>query len=76
MEQFRALTVFAESSNTVQATRKMVRSALEDWALVALVDDVMLCTSGLVSNEVHHAVPDDGLAVPAAPRRFDVTLTK
>ncbi|MEU8919040.1 ATP-binding protein [Streptomyces nigrescens] len=76
MEQFQALTLFADSVDTVQAARKMVRSALEDWALGALVDDVALCTSELVGNAVHHAIPDDRVAVPGAPRRIDVTLTK
>ncbi|GAA5611839.1 ATP-binding protein [Streptomyces platensis] len=76
LEQFRALTLFTESSDTVQAARKLVRSALEDWALGALVDDVVLCASELVGNAVHHAIPDDRLAVPTAARRIDVTLTK
>ncbi|MGW9044018.1 ATP-binding protein [Streptomyces lydicus] len=76
LEQFRALTLFAESSDTVQAARKMVRSALEEWALGALVDDVALCVSELVGNAVHHAVPDGCLVAPGVPRRIDVTLTK
>ncbi|MFI0786716.1 ATP-binding protein [Streptomyces lydicus] len=76
LEQFRALTLFAESSDTVQAARKMIRTALEEWALGALVDDVALCVSELVGNVVHHAVPDECLVVPGAPRRVDITLTK
>ncbi|MFI2188868.1 ATP-binding protein [Streptomyces sioyaensis] len=76
LEQFRALTLFAESSDTVQAARQMVRSTLEEWALGALVDDAELCVSELVGNVIHHAFPDDCLAVPGAPRRIDVTLRK
>ncbi|WP_308404631.1 ATP-binding protein [Streptomyces sioyaensis] len=70
------MTLFAESRDTPQAARKMVCAALEDWALGALVDDAKLCVSELVGNVVHHAFPDDGLAVPGARRRIDVTLRK
>ncbi|MFU9038690.1 MULTISPECIES: ATP-binding protein [Streptomyces] len=76
LEEFRELTLFAESRHTPQAARKLVRSALEDWALGTLVDDVELCVSELVGNVVHHAFPDDGLAVSGDARRIDVALRK
>ncbi|MEU4850048.1 ATP-binding protein [Streptomyces gilvosporeus] len=76
LEQFRALTLFAESPDTVQVARKMVCAALHDWGLCALVDDAELCVSELVGNVVHHAIPDDCVAVPGAPRRIDVTLRR
>ncbi|MER6051102.1 ATP-binding protein [Streptomyces sp. NPDC001793] len=74
--QFRALTLFAESVNTVQTARNMVCSALEDWGLGVLVDDVRLCVSELVGNVIQHATPDRRLALPGASRRIDVTVRK
>lgn len=70
------MTLCAESPDTGQVARGMVRSALEDWGLAELVDDVQLAASELVGNVVHHAVPDECLASPGAPRQLDVTLTK
>lgn len=72
--RFRAFTLFAESPDTVRAARDMARSALQDWGVEALLDDVRLVVSELVGNVVHHAVPDQRLAGPGAPRRIDVTL--
>nr|WP_245382230.1 ATP-binding protein [Streptomyces syringium] len=69
------MTLFAEWQDTVWAARNLAGSALEDWGLHALVDDVRLVVSELVGNVVQHAVPDDRLACPGAPRRIDVTLT-
>ncbi|MCD9144756.1 ATP-binding protein [Streptomyces albireticuli] len=76
VERCRALTLYAESPDTGHAARGMVRSALEDWKLHDLVPDACLVVSELVGNVVHHAVPDTHLAVPGAPRRVDVRLTK
>lgn len=76
VQQFRALTVFAEAPDVVRAARNMARSTLIDWELPHLVDDVRLAVSELVGNVVHHAVPDDCLARPGVPRRIDVTLRK
>ncbi len=70
------MTLFAEAPDTVQAARNMARTALEDWGLNELVEDVRLTISELVGNVLHHAIPDDCLAVPGAPRRIDVTLRK
>ncbi|WP_414168961.1 ATP-binding protein [Streptoverticillium reticulum] len=71
---FRAFTLFAESPDTVRAARDMARSTVQDWGLEALLDDVRLVVSELVGNVVHHAIPDQRLARPGAPRRIDVTL--
>lgn len=71
---FRALTLFAESSDTVRAARDMTRSTLTDWGLAEVVDDARLVVSELVGNVVHHVVPDAGLSMPGAPRRIDVLL--
>ncbi|MFF4950103.1 ATP-binding protein [Streptomyces chattanoogensis] len=76
LEQLRALTLFAGPPDTVRAVRKMVRSALDDWALGVLAEDAQLCVSELVANVIQYAIPDESLAVPDAPRRIDVTLRK
>ncbi|MGW0737907.1 ATP-binding protein [Streptomyces sp. NPDC002851] len=76
VQQFRALTVFAEAPDATRAARDLARSALLDWELPHLVEDVRLAVSELVGNAVHHAVPDDCLARPGVPRRIDVTLRK
>ncbi|UQI48918.1 ATP-binding protein [Streptomyces sp. HU2014] len=76
VERCRALTLYAEAPDTGRAARGMVRSALEDWDLTALEPDACLAVSELVGNAVHHAVPDADLAVPGAPRRVDIRLTK
>ncbi|PNE33986.1 ATPase/histidine kinase/DNA gyrase B/HSP90 domain protein [Streptomyces eurocidicus] len=76
VERCRALTLYAESPDTGHAARGMVRSALEDWELTELVPDACLVVSELVGNVVHHAVPDADLALPGAPRRVDIRLTK
>ncbi|MFJ6082635.1 ATP-binding protein [Streptomyces sp. NPDC092369] len=71
---FRALTLFAESPDCVKAARDMVGSYLQTWALAHAVDDAQLIVSELVGNVVHHAVPDNHLALPGAARRIDVSL--
>lgn len=71
---FRALTLFAESPDCVKAARDLVGSYLETWGLAHAVDDAQLIVSELVGNVVHHAVPDNRLALPGAGRRIDVTL--
>ncbi|MGW1495213.1 ATP-binding protein [Streptomyces sp. NPDC002402] len=76
VEQFRALTLFVESPDSVKAARDMARSAVLDWKLPHLVEDVRLVVSELVGNVVHHAVPDDCLAHPGAARRLDVSIRK
>ncbi|MFI1801267.1 ATP-binding protein [Streptomyces sp. NPDC020379] len=70
------MTLCAESPDTGQAARGMVRSALADWGLNDLVDDVRLAVSELVGDVVHHAVPGECLATPGPQRQLDVTLTK
>ncbi|MFD5699543.1 ATP-binding protein [Streptomyces lasiicapitis] len=72
---FRALTLFAESPDTVCAARDTVRTWLESWGLAVWCDDVRLVVSELVSNVVQHAVPDGCLARPGASRRVDVTVS-
>lgn len=74
LKRFRALTLFAESPDTVRAARNMTCAALEDWGLTYLAEDVRLVVSELVGNVVHHAVPDDCCARPGAPRRIDIAL--
>ncbi|MFC5718993.1 ATP-binding protein [Streptomyces gamaensis] len=76
VERFRALTLYAESPDTVRAARDMAGSALRDWELHSLVDDVRVVVSELVSNAIVHATPDPHLARPGAARRVDVTLWK
>ncbi|MEV2253038.1 ATP-binding protein [Streptomyces sp. NPDC050147] len=71
---FRALTLFAESTDTVRVARDMVRSCLQDWGLGHVVEDVRLVVSELVGNVVHHAVPDSCLARPGGDRRVDVLV--
>ncbi|MFD9131832.1 ATP-binding protein [Streptomyces bottropensis] len=71
---FRALTLFAESPDCVKAARDLVRSYLRTWQLPHAVDDAVLIVSELVGNVVHHAVPDNCLALPGAARRIDVSL--
>ncbi|MGW1881288.1 ATP-binding protein [Streptomyces sp. NPDC001970] len=75
-EQFRAVTLFADSADTVRAARIMVQTTLTDWELPHLVDDTQLAVSELVGNVVNHAVPDNCLARPGGPRRIDVTFRK
>ncbi|MGW5114829.1 ATP-binding protein [Streptomyces noursei] len=74
--QFRKLTLFAESPDTVHAARTLVSSALDDWGLNALADDARLCVSELVGNVIHHAVPDACLAELGTPRRIDLTVRR
>ncbi|MFE5891267.1 ATP-binding protein [Streptomyces sp. NPDC056462] len=71
---FRALTLYAEDPDCVKAARDMVGSYLQTWGLTYAVDDARLIVSELVGNVVHHAVPDDCLAMPGAGRRIDVWL--
>ncbi|MFJ8723598.1 ATP-binding protein [Streptomyces sp. NPDC093269] len=71
---FRALTLYAEESDCVKAARDMVGSYLQTWGLAYAVDDARLVVSELVGNVVHHAIPDDCLAMPGAGRRIDVWL--
>lgn len=71
---FRALTVFAEDVDCVKAARDLVGSYLKAWSLRYAIDDVQLIVSELVGNVVHHAVPDERLAMPGAKRRIDVRL--
>ncbi|MBX9396173.1 ATP-binding protein [Streptomyces sp. TRM72054] len=71
---FRALTLYAEDSDCVKAARDMVGSNLQTWGLAYAVDDARLIVSELVGNVVHHAIPDDCLAMPGAGRRIDVWL--
>nr|WP_224058832.1 ATP-binding protein [Streptomyces kanamyceticus] len=72
--RFRALTLFAESPDSVRGSRQMVSACLRDWGLARLVDDAQLVVSELVGNVVHHVVPDDCLSRPGAARRIDVVL--
>ena len=74
VERCRALTLFAQSPDTVRAARDMTRTALCDWGLPHLVDDVRLVVSELVGNVIHHAVSDDCRARPGGALRIDVTL--
>ncbi|MDH2391921.1 ATP-binding protein [Streptomyces sp. HNM0663] len=76
LEKYRAMTLFAESSDTAHAARNMAREALQDWGLPQLVDDVRLVVSELVDNVVHHSVPDSVRARPGGSRRVDVSLRK
>lgn len=76
VEQFRALTLHAEASDSLRAARKLVTSALDDWGLSWLADDAELVIGELVGNVVHHAVPDARRALPGGVRRIDVTLRK
>ncbi|MET8689342.1 ATP-binding protein [Streptomyces sp. NPDC004732] len=71
---FRALTLFAESPDSVRGSRQMVGACLRDWGLPLLIDDACLVVSELVGNVVHHAVPDECLARPGNARRVDITL--
>lgn len=73
-ERFRALTLHAESSDTVKAARDMTRATLTDWGLEGVADDARLVVSELVGNVINHAVPDPHLAKPGASRRIDVIL--
>ncbi|AWW37888.1 ATP-binding protein [Streptomyces cadmiisoli] len=71
---FRALTLHAEDPDCVKAARDMVGCYLQTWGLTYAVDDARLVVSELVGNAVHHAVPDNRLAMPGAARRIDVWL--
>ncbi|MFB7497338.1 ATP-binding protein [Streptomyces sp. NPDC056161] len=71
---FRSLTLCAEDRDCVKAARDAVGSYLRTWGLAHAVDDARLIVSELVGNAVHHAVPDDRLAVPGGARRVDVSL--
>ncbi|MFF1710201.1 ATP-binding protein [Streptomyces sp. NPDC058268] len=71
---FRAFTAFVESPSTVRATRDMVGSCLQDWGVGFMADDARLIVSELVSNVVHHAVPDNCLSRPGGARRVDVLV--
>ncbi|GHI07750.1 hypothetical protein AQI88_34315 [Streptomyces cellostaticus] len=71
---FRALTIYAEDPDCVKAARDMVGNYLNTWSLGYVVDDAKLVVSELVGNVVHHAVPDERLAMPGAKRRIDVWL--
>ncbi|MEW2577172.1 ATP-binding protein [Streptomyces syringium] len=75
-ERYRALTLHADSPDTVLVARNAVRSALTDWDLAGLAEDARLVVSELVGNVVNHAVADERLARPGAPRRIDIRLTK
>ncbi|WP_228775564.1 ATP-binding protein [Streptomyces sp. NRRL B-1677] len=72
VEQFRALTLFADSPDAARAARGMARSTFQDWGLQGLVDDAQLVVSELVSNAIHHTTPDECYVVPGASRRIDV----
>lgn len=76
VERYRALTLHADSPDTVLVARNAVRGALTDWGLAGLAEDARLVVSELVGNVVNHAVADERLARPGAPRRIDITLTK
>ncbi|MEU1300575.1 ATP-binding protein [Streptomyces shenzhenensis] len=71
---FRVLTLCAEDPDCAKAARDTVGSYLRTWGLVHAVDDAQLIVSELVGNVVHHAVPDDVLAMPGASRCIDVSL--
>ncbi|MFF1699812.1 ATP-binding protein [Streptomyces sp. NPDC058257] len=74
MGHFRALTLFAESVDTVRAARDMTAVTLQRWGLGRMAEDARLVVSELVANVVHHAVPDDCRSEPGGSRRIDVLL--
>ncbi|MFI9721136.1 ATP-binding protein [Streptomyces sp. NPDC052396] len=73
-ERFRALTLHADSPDTARVARNTTRDALIDWGLDSRVDDAVLAVSELVGNVIHHAVPDNHLAKPGAPRLVELIL--
>lgn len=64
----RALTVFADTPDTVRRARDFAVSTLTEWGLACLVEDARLVVSELVGNVVQHAITDKPVS------RIDVHL--
>ncbi|QMU75100.1 ATP-binding protein [Streptacidiphilus sp. PB12-B1b] len=56
--RFGTLSLPTAGQSTARAAREFVRTALTNWGLGRLCDDVQLCVSELVGNAVHHSIPD------------------
>lgn len=52
---YRGTHLRAASSGAARNARALVTAALADWRMLPLLDDVVLCTSELVSNAAQHA---------------------
>ncbi|GAA3849025.1 ATP-binding protein [Streptomyces sedi] len=70
----RSVMLSASSPESCREAREAAREALRDWELTVSVDDVVLCTSELVGNAVHHAVPSDDSWGSTRDRRLLVSF--
>ncbi|SOD62098.1 Anti-sigma regulatory factor (Ser/Thr protein kinase) [Streptomyces zhaozhouensis] len=70
----RSVLLAASSPASCRAAREAARETLRDWQLEVSADDVVLCTSELVGNAVHHARPVGNSPAPTRDHRLLVSF--